>query len=68
MKKVEKAEEVWTITKALASAMEVGVVLSRPTIISMCKQKNVGYQTNDRGKWRIYSTKFMKLIQGENND
>ena len=60
-----KKEERWNIDQAIREAGKMGVSMSRPTVIRLCREQEAGYQiTGPHGHWVVYPEIFMALIRG----
>jgi len=56
----------WSISQAMKEGDAIGIHISRPTVISLCRKYGVGYQSaGQRGWWTVYADKYMALIKGD---
>lgn len=62
-----KNKKRWTVSEAIAVAKELDIILTRPTVIRMCRESGLGYQaTGPGGNWLIMPEKFLKAIREGN--
>lgn len=62
----EKKEKRWDVTRAIAEAAKLGIVMTRPTVIRMCRDQDIGYQpTGWGGTWAIHPDRFKAIIKGD---
>lgn len=55
----------WDINKAVEEAEKIGIPMTRPTVIRICREQDAGYQvTGPHGNWVVYPAKFMAIISG----
>jgi len=45
---------------------EVGISITKPTIIKFIVEHDLGYQLGKGGRWYIYRDNFMRFIRGKN--
>lgn len=61
----KKTKTYWTLSKSIEKANEIGVEVSKPTLIKWIKRYALGFQLGDEGgKWYLYPQKFMRYING----
>ena len=59
----KSAPRQWTIAQAMAFAAHVGISMSRPTLIKMCKTRRVGHQISGRrSRWTIHDPAGFKKV------
>ena len=61
----DKKEKRWDVTRCIAEAAKLGIMMTRPTVIRMCETQGIGYQPTGRGgTWAVYPDRFKAAIKG----
>lgn len=53
-----------TTTTAITLAANLGVSVTRPTVVSWCKKYKLGFRLGKKGRWQIDKSKFTNFIKG----
>ena len=62
-------KQYWTLTKAIDKAAALGIEVSNPTLIKWCKMFDLGFQLGGSGgKWYVYPDKYLRYINGKNQN
>jgi len=55
----------WDIEKAQNYAKEIGIEVSKPTLIKWCKKMMLGFQLGGKhGKWFFFAEKYKRYLHG----